>query len=91
MDWKVFVITLIFSLYACSLTESVMPTFITDRIYPGMLRYEHHHENYKYSLLNNINPYGLQLKKNAQIGTVSENLSVKWKNVLYDTERKLSH
>ena len=68
-----------------------MPTFITDRIYPGMLRFEHHHEIYKYSLLNNITQYGLQLKKNAQIGTVSENLSVKWRNVLYDTERKLSH
>ena len=41
------------------------------------------------SLLNNIAPYGLQLKKKAQIETVSEDFSVKWTNVLYDAERKL--
>ena len=89
MDWKVFVITIIVPLYACSLTESVMSTHITDRIYQRMLRYEHHHENYKNSLLNNITPYGLQLKKKAQIETVSEDFSVKWTNVLYEAERKL--
>ena len=66
-----------------------MSTHITDRIYQRMLRYEHHHENYKNSLLNNITPYGLQLKKKAQIQTVSEDFSVKWTNVLYEAERKL--
>ena len=39
--------------------------------------------------LNNITPFGLQLKKKAQIETVSEHFSVKWANVLYDAERKL--
>ena len=85
----VIVITIFVPLYACSLTESVMSTHITDRIYQRMLRYEHHHENYKNSLLNNITPYGLQLKKKAQIETVSEDFSVKWTNVLYEEERKL--
>ena len=66
-----------------------MSTHITDRIYQRMLRYEHHRENYKNSLLNNITPYGLQLKKKAQIETVSEDFSVKWTNVLYDAKRKL--
>ena len=66
-----------------------MSTHITDRIYQRMLRYEHHHENYKNSLLNNITPYGLQLKKKAQIETVSEDFSVKWTNVLYEAARKL--
>ena len=61
----------------------------TDRIYQRMLRYEHHQENYRNSLLNNITPYGLQLKKKAQIETISENFSEKWQNVLYDAERKL--
>ena len=30
--------------------------------------------------------YGLQLKKKAQIETVSEEFSVKWTNVLYEAE-----
>ena len=36
MNWTVFVITITFSLYACSLTESVMSTHSTDRIYKRM-------------------------------------------------------
>ena len=82
-------ITIIVPVYACTLTESLMPMHITDRIYQRMLRYEHHREHYKNSLLNNITPYGLQLKKKAQIETVSEDFSVKWTNVLYEAERKL--
>ena len=50
----------------------------TDRIYQRMLRYEHHQENYRNSLLNNITPYGLQLKKKTQIEAISENFSEKW-------------
>ena len=89
MDWKVFAITTIAPLDACSLTESVMSAHITNRIYQRMLRYEHQHENYKNSLLNNITPYGLQLKNKAQIETISEDFSVKWTNVLYKAEGKL--
>ena len=89
MDWKVFAITTIAPLDACSLTESVMSAHITNRIYQRMLRYEHQHENYKNSLLNNITPYGLQLKTKAQIETISEDFSVKWTNVLYKAEGKL--
>ena len=43
----------------------------------------------KIVLLNNVTPYGLQLKKKAQIEIVSEDFSVKWTNILYDVERKL--
>ena len=43
----------------------------------------------KIVLLNNVTPYGLQLKRKAQIVTVSEDFSVKWTNILYDVERKL--
>ena len=89
MDWKVFCITTIAPLDACSLTESVMSAHITNGIYQRMLRYEHQHENYENSLLNNITPYGLQLKKKAQIEAISEDFSVKWTNVLYKAERKL--
>ena len=61
MDWKIFVITILFSLYAYSLIKSVMSTHVTNRIYQRMLRYEHHHKSYKNSLLNNITSPGLQL------------------------------
>ena len=43
----------------------------------------------KIVLLNNVTPYGLQLKKKARIEIVSEDFSVKWTNILYDVERKL--
>ena len=36
MDWKVFVITMIFPFYVYSLTESLMWTDITDIIYQRM-------------------------------------------------------
>ena len=89
MDLKVFVINIIFIPHVCSFMEGLMSYQTTDRIYQRMLRYEHHQENYRNSLLNNITPYGLQLKKKAQIETISENFSEKWQNVLYDAERKL--
>ena len=66
-----------------------MSTHITNRIYQRMLRYKHHHENYKNSLLNNITPPGLQLYKKAPKKTVSEDFSVKWTNVLCNAERNL--
>ena len=40
-------------------------------------------------MLNNITPYGLQLKKHAQIETISEDFPSKWLNVLHQTEHKL--
>ena len=57
MAWKIFVITIIVTFYACSLTESIMSTHITDRIYRRMLRYEYHYLNLKmnvYLVLINI-------------------------------------
>ena len=47
-----------------------------------MLRYEYQHRNYKNNLLSNKTPYGLQLKKKAQLETVSEDFSVKWTNIV---------
>ena len=44
----------------------------------------------KNSLLSDITPYGLQLKKHAQIETISEDFPKKWSNVLHDAERKLA-
>ena len=88
MGLRAYVIILLI-LYACSFMESVMSTHIADRIYQRMLRYEHHQENYQSSLQYSINPFGLQLKKLAQIETISEDFPTKWSNMLYDAEWKL--
>ena len=69
--------------------KSVISTYIADRIYQRMLRYEHHQENYQSSLQHGITPFDLQLKKYHQIETISEDFPTKWSNILYDAERKL--
>ena len=81
MGLRAYVIILLI-LYACNFMESVMTTHIAYRIYQRMLRYEHHQENYQSSLQHGIAPFGLQLKKRAQIETISEDFLTKWFNIL---------
>ena len=69
--------------------ENLFATRSTDRTYQRILRKEHHQENDKNSLLNDITPYGVQLKKHTQIETISEDYPAKWLNVLHEAERKL--
>ena len=88
MGLRTYVIILLI-LYACSFIVSIMSTHIADRIYQRVLRYEHHQENYQSSLQHGIIPFSLQLKKLAQIETISENFPSKWSNILYDAKRKL--
>ena len=87
MGLRTYVIILLI-LYACSFIVSIMSTHIADRIYQRVLRYEHRQENYQTSLQHSITPFSLQLKKIAQIETISENFPTKWSNILYDAERK---
>ena len=90
MAVKVFVITLfIFLPYVCGFMENLFATHSADRIYQRILRSEHHQKYYNNSLLNDITPYGLQLKKHAQSETISEDFPAKWLNVLHEGERKL--
>ena len=90
MAVKVLVITLfIFLPYVCGFMEKLFATHSTDRTYQRILRNEHHQENYKNSLLNDITPYCLQPKKHNQIENISEDVPAKWLNVLYEAERKL--
>ena len=79
-----------FLLYAvCGFVENLFATHSTDRTYQRILRNEHHQKNCKNSLLTDITPYGLQLKKHAQIQIISEDFPVKWLNILHEAERKL--
>ena len=65
--------------------ENLFSTHSTDRTYQRILRNECHQEKYKDSFLNDITPYGLQLKKHAQIETLSEDFPAR----VFQTERKL--
>ena len=69
--------------------EGLMSNHISDKIYRRMLQYEHHQENYRNSLPHCITPYGLQLKKSAQIETTLRDFQKKLSNILYETEREL--
>ena len=53
------------------------------------LKYQHHAENYKESLVQDITPFRLQLKKKAAISAISPYFNNQWNNVLKDAERKL--
>ena len=60
-----------------------------DLLYQKALKYQHHAENYKESLAQDITPFGLQLKKKAVISAISLYFDNQWNNVLKDAERKL--
>ena len=66
----------------------LFPTHSTNKTYQRILHNEHQ-ENYKNSLLKDITPYDLQLKKHAQIETISEDFPFQWLSVVRKAERKL--
>ena len=65
-----------------------------DLFYEKALKYQHHTENYKESLAQDITPFGLQSKKKTAIGAISPDFDNQWNkeywnNGLKDAERKL--
>lgn len=60
-----------------------------DRLYKKLLRYEHHRLNYNESLLRGITPFGLCIKRRAQITPVSIDFQKRWDEVLCEAERRL--
>ena len=53
------------------------------------LKYYHHVENYQQSILQDITPFGLRLKKEAAINPVSPDFNSQWNGILKDAEQKL--
>ena len=51
--------------------------------------YENHPENYKESLKMGLKPNGLRIKQSAAITPVTEDLQLKWQQILYDAEKNL--
>ena len=58
-------------------------------LYQGVLKHQHHVENYIDNLAQDITSYVLQLKKKAAISTISSDFSNRWNNALKEAERKL--
>ena len=49
-----------------------------DLLFQKALRYEHHQKNFKESLLSDVTPFGLRIKKTPAIETVHEGFHMKW-------------
>ena len=60
-----------------------------DLLFQKRLRYEHHRENFKESLSNNVTPFGLRIKKAPAIVPVNEDFHIKWQKILKSAEKEL--
>ena len=50
---------------------------------------KHNLQNYQASLKTGLTPYGLQIKNSPGITPVSDDFNTQWKQVLYNTRKKL--
>ena len=53
------------------------------------MRYEHHAENYKLALDQQIIPFGLRINKAPAIQPISQDFNNQWNTILYDSEKGL--
>ena len=60
-----------------------------ERLLQKSLRYQHHQKNYEKSLETGIIPKGLKIKKVPAFQPVSEDLFIKWEEILYIAEINL--
>ena len=87
-------IYLVIALYILSVSGWFFESFTmrnnqVDLLYQHALKYYHHAENYKQSILQDITPFGLRLKKKAAINPISPDFNIEWNGILKDAERKL--
>ena len=61
----------------------------TDWFLQKLLRYEHHVENYKLPLHQQIIPFALWINKTPAIQPISEDFNKQWNTILYDSEKRL--
>ena len=60
-----------------------------DWLFQKLLRYEHHVENYKLALDQQIIPFGLRINKAPAIQPISADFNKQWNTILYDSEKRL--
>ena len=59
------------------------------RLYNKKLYYENRHLNFKESILRDVTPFGLRIKKKPGITQKSTNSLPRWKEILKQAERSL--
>ena len=59
-----------------------------DYLFSMLLRYEHHAENYKLTIVKQIIPFGLRIKNVLAIKPISKDFSNKCNLVLYNSEKR---
>ena len=84
-----FVITIYIAIVISRWSENGMVLQSYESIYNKKLRYEHHNENFKESILRDITPFGLRIKKNPGINVISTDLMNRWNSALKIAERSL--
>ena len=60
-----------------------------DLLFQKALRYEHHQKNFKESLLSDVTPFRLRIKKAPGIEIVHEDFHMKWHGILKNAEKQL--
>lgn len=60
-----------------------------EKLVQKSLRYQHHQNNYKDTPASGLIPLGLKINKSPAIEIVADDFELKWKNKLYNTERRL--
>ena len=60
-----------------------------EKLLQKSLCYEHHQNNYQDSLASDLIPVGLKINKPPAIETAIDDFDLKWKNILYNTEKRL--
>ena len=60
-----------------------------DLLFQKALRYEHHCENFRESLSNNVTLFGLRIKKAPATVTVNEDFHIKWQKIFKHAEKEL--
>ena len=60
-----------------------------DLLFQKSLCHEHHRQNFRESLSNNVTPFGLRIKKAPAIVPVNEDFHIKWQKILKSAEKEL--
>ena len=84
-----FMITIYVFLFALGLRDYSMNMQDLSNLYNKTIQYDHHAENYKYSIIKGKSPYCLQINKKPGIQTISLEFPEKWNSFLRNAERQL--
>ena len=88
MRRECFMITIYVFLFALELKDYSTNIQDLSNLYNKKIRYDHHVENYKRSILEDESPYGLQINKKPGIQIISLDFFEKWNLVLRNAERQ---